>query len=27
VAGSGDTLWAADYLGTDVVRLDATRIR
>ena len=27
VAGSGDALWAADYLGTDVLRLDATRIR
>ena len=27
VAGSGDTLWAADYTGTDVVRLDASRIR
>jgi hypothetical protein len=27
VAGSGDTLWAADYLGTDVLRFDAARIR
>ena len=26
ISGSGDTLWVVDYAGTDVVRIDTTRI-